>query len=630
HAACVRILRREIQHLGYGSNFVIYDTSDQQSVIKSCLKELNIDDKKFPPRAIGGVISNAKNRLLTPAKFSLAAEDYFEEIGAKVYHSYQQKLTANNALDFDDLIMLTVRLLEEHPQVLSYYQNKFRYIMVDEYQDTNHAQYKLIKLLAEGHHNICVVGDDDQSIYKFRGADIKNIIDFEQDYPAAKIIKLEQNYRSTECILDAANGVVKNNCNRKDKALWTANGKGDLIGYYHAFDEQDEARFVAQKIQQWCDQEGCRYDQVAVLYRTNGQSRNFEEWFRRLGIPYRVVGGLGFYERMEIKDIMSYLRFTANPNEQVSFERIVNVPKRGIGDASLAKLFQYMAQEGYNLKAGLDNIESIPGITGKAKEGLITFNQMIDKLREKISSGTITELVEELLDESGYILELKNSKDPQAQSRMENIQEFLSVTRDYDKSSAEGTLDDFLGGLALYTDLDEVDSEETEQVKLMTLHTAKGLEFPLVFLVGLEEGIFPHNRSIESPEELEEERRLCYVGITRAMKKLYLAHAQSRMLYGRYNSYLPSRFLNEIPGELLEGSNKQKTTTSKINKSLEVKEPIEPSLYTLGEKVIHPKWGQGAVVSVKGDGGDAEISVAFPGEGIKTLIAKYAPLKKVK
>jgi DNA helicase-2/ATP-dependent DNA helicase PcrA len=634
HAACVRILRREILNLGYGSNFIIYDTADQQAVIKACLKELNLDEKKFPPRAIAGAISNAKNKLLTPEKFALAAEDYFQEMAAKVYPLYQKKLRENNGVDFDDLLMLTVRLFQEQSGVLSYYQQKFRYIMVDEYQDTNHAQYLLVNLLAEQHQNICVVGDDDQSIYKFRGADIRNMVDFERDYPAAKVIKLEQNYRSTESILQAANQVVQNNPCRKEKALWTDRGQGEKIGYYQGFDEQEEARFVAQQIQEWAVKQGGSYSEVAVLYRTNVQSRAFEEWFRRLDIPYQIIGGLGFYERKEIKDVMAYLRVLANPDDRVAFERVINVPKRGVGEASLTKLMAVLPEFNNSLAAGLANLAAIPGIPGKAKEGLLTFQQMMAKLREDLPALTISEMVQEILEVSGYWFELKNSKDPQDQGRLENIQEFLSVTKDYDRTNPQGSLEDFLSGLALYTDLDGVDKETSNVVMLMTLHTAKGLEFPLVFLVGLEEGVFPHIRSLEEPDELEEERRLCYVGITRAMDKLFLTHAQSRMLYGRWNSYLPSRFLKEVPEELLAGSEqKNKSAISSGNPwKSSFKVPVEagePNFYQLGEKVAHPKWGEGAVVSVKGSGGDAQITVAFPGEGIKTLIAKYAPLKKV-
>lgn len=629
HAACVRILRQEIHHLGYTSNFIIYDTSDQQTVIKNCLKEMNLDEKKFAPRAVAGAISQAKNKLLTPEKFSLTTGDYFQEVCANVYGKYQKKLKENNAVDFDDLIMLTTQLFNEFPQVLSYYQNKFRYIMVDEYQDTNHAQYLLVNLLARQHQNICVVGDDDQSIYKFRGADISNIVDFERDYPQVKIIKLEQNYRSTECILEAANEIVKKNCQRKEKKLWTALGKGELISCYQGFDEQDEARYVAQKVREWCDKSQGNYRDIAVLYRTNGQSRTFEEWFRRLGIPYQIIGGLGFYERKEIKDIMSYLRLIANPNDQVAFERIVNVPKRGVGETSVAKFFQNMHYHNYTLDQGLNKLEEMANLSGKAKSSMISFRDMMNKLRQQVASLTLTELVEELLAASGYLEQLKNSKDVQDQTRIENLQEFMSVTKDYDRNTTEGNLDDFLSGLALYTDLDSAETDDN-QVKLMTLHTAKGLEFPLVFLVGLEEGIFPHSRSLENDEELEEERRLCYVGITRAMKKLFLTYAQSRMLYGRYNSYMPSRFLDEIPTKLIDGEKEKSVQHGLRHKKREVIEEIaEPDLYSVGDKVTHPKWGQGAVVSVKGAGGDAQISVAFPEMGIKTLVAKYAPLKKV-
>ena len=445
------------------------------------------------------------------------------------------------------------------------------------------------------------------------------------------MIKLEQNYRSTEKILEAANQVVKNNCNRKVKKLWTDLGEGEELGYHCSFDEQDEARFVAQRIGEWRDKGGS-YNDVAVLYRTNGQSRTFEEWFRRLGIPYRIIGGLGFYERKEIKDVLSYLRLLANPSDAVGFERIINVPKRSIGDTSLGRLFQYMADNELNLAATLNSLEEVVGLPPKARDSMISFRALMNNLRAKIPMLSLTELVEELLEQTGYLAELKNSKDLQAQSRIENLQEFISVTKDYDRANPGGSLDDFLSGLALYTDLEDTELESQEQVKCMTLHTAKGLEFPLVFLVGMEEGIFPHSRSLESEEDMEEERRLCYVGITRAMQKLYLCHAQTRMLYGRSNHNSPSRFLKEVPPELLEGNgypgNTQRRPGS-LGKPKPIEEISEPALYILGEKVVHPKWGQGVVVSVTGQGGDAQVGIAFPGLGIKTLIAKYAPLKKV-
>ncbi|MGF7185558.1 DNA helicase-2/ATP-dependent DNA helicase PcrA [Desulfitispora alkaliphila] len=632
HSCCVRILRREIDKLGYNSNYVIYDSSDQQTLLKNCLKELNIDDKKFPPRAVGAAISNAKNKLLEPDKFSVMAEDYFEEIAAQVYPLYQRKLKENNAVDFDDLIMLTVKLLKQEPQVLSYYQNKFKYIMVDEYQDTNHAQYQLINLLAQGHKNLCVVGDDDQSIYKFRGADIKNIVDFEEDYPDAKVIKLEENYRSVGNILEAANAVVTNNVGRKVKKLWTAKEAGDKIIYKEVFDEHEEARFVVQNIQRIHQLENKPYTDFAILYRTNGQSRVFEDWLRKLGVPYRIFGGLGFYQRKEIKDIMAYLKLIANPADTIALERIINVPKRGIGDASFAKLEEFALVEGITVGQAFEQVEQIPTLSARAKNGMGAFRDMVDSFKAKRKELSVTDLAEEVMGVTGYLAELKDSKDPQAQTRLENLKEFLSVTTDYDKHNKEGSLEDFLAQMSLFTDMDQ-DVELDDYVSLMTLHTAKGLEFPMVFLVGMEEGIFPHSRSMDDSAELEEERRLCYVGITRAEEKICLTHAQTRMLYGRQNNYLPSQFLQEIPKELFAESTSANRNSSPTNRDIKVSQAAfgsnEEPLFNIGDKVEHGKWGRGVIVSVKGEGGDAEISVAFPDVGIKSLLAKYAPLKKL-
>lgn len=672
HAACVRILRREIDVLGYDSNFVIYDSADQQTLIKQCLKELNIDDKRFPPRAMAAGISEAKNKLWGPAEYEKRAFDLYEQTVARVYELYQKKLRANNALDFDDLLVLTVKIFEEHPEVLEHYQHRFRYVLVDEYQDTNLAQYKLVNMLAQKHRNLCVVGDADQSIYGWRGADIRNILDFERDYPDARVIKLEQNYRSTKVILEAAHKVIKNNVGRKDTRLWTENDEGTPIEFFRARDEHQEAYFVADRIYRMHAEENKPYGDFAVLYRTNAQSRVVEDVFMKHNIPYIIVGGLKFYERKEIKDILAYLRVILNPADAVSLHRIVNVPRRGVGDTSVGKMTEYAREKGLSLFEAMMHAAEIPGLTGRAVNPVREFTKLIDEWRGRLGELSVTALVGEVLDRTGYMRELQAENTVEAETRMENIKEFLSVTKEFDKHSEEKSLEEFLAGISLVSDIDTYE-DKSDAVVLMTMHSAKGLEFPVVFVVGMEEGVFPHSRSLQGSSDLEEERRLCYVAITRAMEKLYLTCAWERNMYGNTMFNPRSRFLEEIPAELLSGGGEDAGPQQEYDRpgagrgyrtggnaggygrvvpfpasrsaeaaktALSQQLPANsgagtpPSgaaggLFRLGDKVMHAKWGEGVVVSVKGQGEDAELSIAFPDQGIKNLIVKYAPIKKV-
>lgn len=653
HAACVRILRKGIGSLGYDSNFVIYDSADQQTLIKQCLKELNIDDKLFPPRAVAAGISQAKNKLLGPKAYEDQAYDYYQQTVSRVYQLYQTKLQTNNALDFDDLIMKTVTLFEQHTEALEYYQDRFRYILIDEYQDTNHAQYRLVKLLAAKHRNLCVVGDDDQSVYGFRGADIQNILDFERDYPEAKVVRLEQNYRSTKNILEAANEVISHNSGRKQKRLWTENPGGSLISLFTAQDEHQEAYYVAQKIVEGHDLHDRKYQDFAVLYRTNAQSRVIEEILMRNNVAYTIVGGLKFYERKEIKDVLAYLKVISNPLDGISLQRVINVPRRGIGDTSLAKITEYARENGISLYDAMGRSSAIPGLTARVTKPMAEFVSLIDELRARKDDLPVTALTSEVLDKSGYLKELESEKSVEAETRIENLKEFLTVTAEYDRASTEGSLEEFLAGVSLVADIDNLD-DRSDAVALMTLHSAKGLEFPVVFMIGMEEGIFPHSRSLMEEAELEEERRLCYVGITRAREELHLLNAWQRTLYGNYMHNPPSRFVREVPENLLDqngagrdingaagyaGAGRQGnyapetklryTAAQTAAAGTQTASAGTTDSYGLGDKVEHGKWGQGVVVSVKGEGGDAEISVAFPNIGIKTLVAKYAPLKKL-
>lgn len=585
--------------------------------------------KKFDPRAILGTISNAKNELLSPEQFAKKAGNYYEKIASEVYAEYQQRLLRNHALDFDDLIMTTVHLFERVPEVLEHYQYKFQYIHIDEYQDTNKAQYRLVKMLAEKLQNICVVGDSDQSIYRWRGADIQNILSFETDYPNAKVILLEQNYRSTKRILQAANEVIKNNYNRKPKKLWTENPEGKKIVYYDAMSETDEAQFVVGKIKEYVESGKRRYEDFAVLYRTNAQSRMIEEMLLKANIPYKIVGGLKFYDRKEIKDLLAYLRLIANPNDDISFTRIINVPKRGIGASSLEKISRYASENGISLFQALGELEEI-GLSARIAAPLTEFRRQIEHWGQMQEFLSVTELVEDVLEKSGYRDMLRAEKTLEAQSRLENIDEFLSVTKHFENVNEDKSLIAFLTDLALVADIDQLNAPEdkgSEAVVLMTLHSAKGLEFPVVFLIGMEEGIFPHNRSLDNEEEMEEERRLAYVGITRAEEELFMTSAQMRTLFGRTMINPLSRFVMEIPDELVEQVHK-KAWTPKAATARTVTATAKD--WKVGDKVEHKKWGIGTIVSVRGEGNDLELDVAFQSPtGIKRLLAQFAPITKV-
>ncbi len=631
HSMCVRILRRDIDRIGFNRSFSILDTTDQLTVIKNILKEKNLDAKKFDPRAILGSISSAKNELQTAADYARDAFTPFEKVIGEIYAAYQDRLRKNHSLDFDDLIMMTITLFERVPEVLHYYQRKFQYIHVDEYQDTNHAQYKIVKMLAEQYKNICVVGDSDQSIYRWRGADISNILSFEKDYDNAQVILLEQNYRSTQTILDAANAVITNNSNRKPKKLWTENGQGNPIHYFRAASEQDEGYFIAGKLAEWKNQRVHQYSDVAILYRTNAQSRAMEEVLVKSNIPYRMVGGVKFYDRKEIKDVLAYLRFIANPNDEISFSRIINVPKRGVGAASVDKVINYSIANDLSLTDTLEQIDFV-GLSAKITNAIGEFHKMTKNWQQMQEYLSVTELVEEVLEKTGYIQMLKDENTIESASRIENIEEFLTVTNAFEESSEDKSLVSFLTDLALVADIDQTDKEEeaTDEVILMTLHSAKGLEFPVVFLIGLEEGIFPHSRSLMDEEEMEEERRLAYVGITRAEKQLYITNAQTRTLYGRTSVNQESRFINEIPEELLDRANKKVVTERRTISRPVMKTTGGESLgWRVGDKASHGKWGTGTVVSVKGEGEAMELDIAFPSPiGVKRLLAKFAPITK--
>ena len=668
HSFCARFLRREIEEGEvYKKNFVIYDTADSKTVIKACLKELNLDDKQFAPAKVQSAISNAKNLMLGPRAYARQADTFYQAKIAELFGLYDKKLRENNALDFDDLLLLSVDLLENNTELRQKYQQRFRYILIDEYQDTNGAQYRLTTLLAAEHHNLCVVGDADQSIYGWRGADISNILNFEKDFPEAKTIKLEQNYRSTKNILAAANAVIENNENRKPKKLWTENATGEKIVLYRAEDERDEARFVVDTVQKQKTLFSVAYGDIAVLYRTNAQSRVFEEAMMAAGLPYTMVGGLKFYDRMEIKDIIAYLHVLYNPFDAVSLLRIINVPKRGIGAATITRLTQYAAEREEALFDVLSSPEALDALAFKArtKNLLEAFAALLFDLMAKLDTMPLSEFIEALLDDTGYIKDLEKQDTPEAQTRIENLREFVGVAREFEKTEEEPSLENFLNQVALVSDVDTANMED-DRVTLMTLHSAKGLEFPVVFLVGMEEGIFPHARTLLEPKEIEEERRACYVGITRAERRLYLSYARERTLYGKSNIYPPSRFLAEIPETYMEkarvsGQNAFATAARfgkpqsafEILQSLQGTSParassplpaaprkvrsvagaaIRPNMevaWRAGDKARHGKWGIGTIVSVKGSGEEVELKIAFPGIGIKGLMQKYAPIEKV-
>ena len=649
HSMCVRILRRDADRMGLSRNFSILDTTDQLSVMKQILKDQNVDAKKFTPRSILGTISSAKNDLITADEFAKTANGPHGEIARDAYFEYEKRLRKNQSLDFDDLIMTTIQLFKRVPDALTYYQRKFQYIHVDEYQDTNRAQYTLVKLLAERFRNLCVVGDSDQSIYRWRGADIKNILSFEEDYPDAKVILLEQNYRSTKKILDAANHVIENNPRRRPKKLWTDNHEGAAIAYFQGDTEHEESRYIAGKINTISREEGIGHKDMAILYRTNAQSRVVEEMLMKANIPYRMVGGTKFYERKEIKDLLAYLRLIANPDDDISFARVVNVPKRGIGASSLDKLAEHALEHDLSLIQAIQEIEQT-SVPKRAAAALIQFAEQILNWTSMQDYLSVTDLVEEVLDKTGYRQSLKAEKTLEAESRLENLEEFLSVTQDFEKMHEDKSLISFLTELALDADYgsdDEQSQTIVEGVTLMTLHAAKGLEFPVVFLAGMEEGIFPHIRALMDDEEMEEERRLAYVGITRAEKRLFITNARSRTLFGKTNMNPVSRFIMEIPQELIEnegeqmmkpvpwgGRGQQPSGTTRpmmTSRPFVPKKTVNSDLnWSVGDKVGHKKWGVGTVVSLKGEGEALELDIAFPKPiGLKRLLATFAPIEKV-
>ena len=641
HSFCAKFLRFEIDSfLGYNSNFTIYDTSDSQAVIKAALKSLNLDDKYYPVGAMIAAISDAKNQLLFASDFRKQARDFYQQKVADVYEYYERELRKNNALDFDDLLLVAVKLLQSNAAVLDKYSHRFRYVMIDEYQDTNHAQYLLAKLLASHWKNIAVVGDADQSIYAWRGADIQNILDFEKDYPNCTSIKLEQNYRSTKIILDAANAVIDNNEGRPEKNLWTDKTEGAKIQHFTAQSEHEEAAFIGDTIAKKHDIHDVPYGDMAILYRTNAQSRVLEEALIKRALPYTMVGGTKFYDRKEIKDVLAYLRVLYNPFDDLSLLRIINVPKRSIGATTVAKLQEYARANGTSLFMTLTQLHLIDSIKGKTKEKLEEFGILIFTLVSEMENRTVLDILESILDRTGYLAQLEESTDPQDQARAENIGELLSVAKDFQDTNPSGTVEDFLEQVALVNDVDSFEQEEAK-VTLMTLHAAKGLEFPIVFLCGLEEGLFPHSRTLMNPEEIEEERRLAYVGITRAEKELYISNATTRTVFGRTSSYLPSRFIDEIPEELVDGLRAKRKVPDDIKRhvpqhmsvtSRPVTKPIVRNEviadWKMGDTAIHSKWGNGKVINVTGEGAGMKLTIEFPTQGVRVVMAKFAPVKK--
>ena len=641
HSFCAKFLRFELDNfLGYNSNFTIYDTSDSQAVIKAALKALNLDDKYYPVGAMLAAISDAKNKLLFASDFRKQAKDFYQQKVADVYEYYERELRKNNALDFDDLLLVAVKLLQSNEAVLDKYSKRFRYVMIDEYQDTNHAQYLLAKLLASHWKNIAVVGDADQSIYAWRGADIQNILDFEKDYPNCTSIKLEQNYRSTKIILDAANAVIENNEGRPKKNLWTDKTEGAKIQHFTAQSEHEEAAFIGDTIAKKHDIHGVPYGDMAILYRTNAQSRVLEEALIKRALPYTMVGGTKFYDRKEIKDVLAYLRVLYNPFDDLSLLRIINVPKRSIGATTVAKLQDYARANGTSLFMTLTQLHLVDSIKGKTKEKLEEFGILIFTLVAEMEDRTVLDILESILDRTGYLAQLEESTDPQDQARAENIGELLSVAKDFQDTNPSGTVEDFLEQVALVNDVDSFEQEESK-VTLMTLHAAKGLEFPIVFLGGLEEGLFPHSRTLMNPEEIEEERRLAYVGITRAEKELYISNATTRTVFGRTSSYLPSRFIDEIPEELVDGLRAKRKVPDDIKRhvpqhmsvtSRPVRKPIVRNEviadWKIGDTAIHSKWGNGKVINVAGEGAGMKLTIEFPTQGVRVVMAKFAPVKK--
>jgi DNA helicase II / ATP-dependent DNA helicase PcrA len=668
HSACVRILRREAKRFGYPSSFSIYDQADSQRLMALACRELELDPKQYPPKAMAAQVSNLKNELIDYETFASRAQTAREKALAEAYGEYQRRLLAAGAMDFDDLIMVTVNLFQALPDVAAEYRRRFRHVLVDEYQDTNHAQYILVRELVSGTAplfsgrtgspappddaippaELCVVGDADQSIYAFRGATIRNIVEFEQDYPDAKVILLEQNYRSTQNILAAANAVVSQNQSRKPKNLWSDQGAGPPIVGYVADNEHDEAAFVAEEVDRLADAGQATAGQVAVFYRTNAQSRVFEEVFIRVGLPYRVIGGVRFYERREVRDLLAYLRLIANPADEVSLRRVLNVPKRGIGDRAEEYVAAFAQRERITFAQALARPADVPGLAARSASAIAGFNKLVDEFRELAAAVPVAELAEAVLDRTGYEESLETSTDLQDVSRVENLKELVSVAREFDSSPGRGggeagggTLAEFLEQVSLVADADSIPEGEEHGglVTMMTLHTAKGLEFPVVFLTGMEEEVFPHQRSLTNPKELEEERRLAYVGITRAEQRLYLTRALTRNWWGRPSFHKPSRFLSEIPDRLIEW---RRDAAAAMSAAMPAQERMArlpgtrspgnrpvPSL-SPGDLVTHDKFGLGTVVSADGHGDQAEAKIDFGADyGVKHLVIRYAPLEKL-
>ncbi|OSA89149.1 UNVERIFIED_ORG: DNA helicase PcrA [Clostridium botulinum] len=662
HSTCVRILRREIDKIGYTSNFTIYDTSDQKVLIKECMKLLNINDKDISDQEILSKIGKAKDTMQTAQSFMRQNESNFREKKiAEAYEMYQRRLKENNALDFDDLIFKAVELFKSNPEVLDFYQNKFKYIMVDEYQDTNGAQYELIKLLASKYKNICVVGDDDQCIYQWRGADIQNILDFEKDYPNAKVIKLEQNYRSKSNILNAANVVIVNNANRKSKVLRTEQEAGDKIKIYRAFSDSDEGDFVSKQIAEIKSKENKEYKDFAILYRTNAQSRIFEESLRRRGIPYKIVGGTRFYDRKEIKDILAYLKAIVNPRDDVSLKRIINVPKRSIGDATVSKIQEFANSFELDMWDALMEVRTIPTLTPRNANNIEVFTNLMEEFMSLSETAPISILIESILKDTGYLKQLEASKEIEDKSRIENLKELVSDAVDFEKNNEDKSLAAYLEKVSLVQDTDKIEEQE-DTIVLMTVHSAKGLEFPVVFMVGMENGIFPGNMSFEKESEMEESRRLCYVGITRAKETLFMTSAEVRRVFGRTVAYSQSDFINEIKPDLKEyvsgnriGSGNGSNSNVKTQKNDSYNNPhslrstirkefskpsnmsvndnnseyLNANEITLGRKIQHEKFGVGTIVSVQGSGDDKKLTIAFDKQGVKNLMLSFAKLKAI-
>lgn len=647
HSTCVRILRQDIDKLGFNKSFVIYDTQDQEKVIKDCLKELNIDDKLFPPKKVLHTIGSQKDKLIdADTYYRRNANDYQNRRIAEIYELYQKKLKANNALDFDDIIMNTIRLFRENVEVLNYYQRKFRYILVDEYQDTNRAQYELVNMLAKSHGNLCVVGDDDQSIYGWRGADISNILDFEDDYPNVKTIKLEQNYRCTKKILEAANYVIANNEKRKEKRLWTENKTGEDIKLFRAETDRDESSFIVKEIEKLIE-EGYSYRDFAILYRTNAMSRILEEGFVRSRVPYKVVGGLKFYDRKEVKDILAYLKVINNPVDSVSLERIINVPKRGIGDATIDKVKQFGQDRDMGLYSSMLEIERVEGLTKRAVNSIDKFISLMNHFISIKDEMKVSDLIKEILEKTEYTKELKEENTPESESRIENLNELYSAAVEFEENAEDKSLSAFLERVALVSDQDSID--EKGGIVLMTLHTAKGLEFPVVFIAGMEEGIFPHSSSQEDEDELEEERRLCYVGITRAKQQLYITCARQRLMFGRTMFNEVSSFIEEIPEELIQdisiktqssygrvygydnysnfGHQRRGAAIPAANAASKPVNNVPSGEIKAGVKIKHKVFGKGIVIAVKNSGDDKQITVHFDSTGLKNLLLSASPIE---